>query len=250
MHEYTKTAAYYDAIYAAAGKDYAREAGRVHELIETHRKTPGKTLLDVACGTGGHIGYLRQYYAVEGLDLDLDMLAIARQKHPDLVLYQADMTGFDLGRRFDAIVCLFGAIAYTVTPEALQQAIRTMTRHLHLGGVMVIEPFVKPEDWCEPHIGAAFVDQPGLKIARMNTSRREGHVAILDFQFLVGRPGSIEYFTERHALALFTHEEYLRAFRAAGLEALYDPEGLIGRGLYMGFEPTSGVPEGARSLVG
>jgi len=239
MHKYTKTAAHYDTIYAAAGKDYAREAQRVHELIQQHKRSPGSALLDVACGTGGHTAYLRQYYTVEGLDLDPDMLAVARQKHPDIVFHRADMTTFDLGRQFDAIICLFASIAYTLTVPRLHQTLQNMARHLRPGGVLIVEPFIKPEDWQEPHIGATFVNQPDLKIARMNTGAREGHIAILDFHFLVGRPDTIEYFTERHDLALFTKDEYLQAFRAAGLEVIYDPEGLMGRGLYVGIKPAA-----------
>ena len=71
----------------------------------------------------------------------------------------------------------------------------------------------------------------------MNLSRVENRALVLDFHFLVATPAGIEYFTERHDLALFTHEEYLGVFRAAGLDARYDPEGLIGRGLYIGTRP-------------
>jgi hypothetical protein len=34
-------------------------------------------------------------------------------------------------------------------------------------------------------------------------------------------------------MALFTDEEYRQAFDAAGLSVEHDPEGLIGRGLYI-----------------
>ena len=49
---YQKSAAYYDAIYRAMGKDYAAEAGRVHDLIQGGKLSTGDRLLDVACGTG------------------------------------------------------------------------------------------------------------------------------------------------------------------------------------------------------
>ncbi|MGH2375696.1 MAG: hypothetical protein ACRDIC_19775 [bacterium] len=39
--------------------------------------------------------------------------------------------------------------------------------------------------------------------------------------------------SERHDMALFTHDDYTEAFRAAGMEAIHDPQGLIGRGLYI-----------------
>jgi SAM-dependent methyltransferase len=88
---FAKSAAFYDAVYAA--KDYAGEAERIDALIKTHVRTSGKTLLDVACGTGGHLAYLKHYYVSEGLDLDPNLLATARERHPELqVLVQVQRT--------------------------------------------------------------------------------------------------------------------------------------------------------------
>ncbi|MGQ0548541.1 MAG: class I SAM-dependent DNA methyltransferase [Armatimonadota bacterium] len=230
---YAKWAAYYDAIYATVGKDYASEARRIHALIQQHKRTEGSTLLDVACGTGGHIAHLKHHYAVEGLDADTEMLAIARRKHPDVVFHQGDMAQFDLRRRFDAVVCLFGSIAYTLTVPRLRQAVAAMRRHLHAGGVIIIEPFIAPEVFRDGHISADFVDQPDLKLARMGFSRTHGGIGTLEFQFLVLTPAGFEQFGERHDMALFSHDDYMGAFRAAGMEAVRDPEGLMGRGLYI-----------------
>lgn len=52
--------------------------------------------------------------------------------------------------------------------------------------------------------------------------------------YLVGTPQTIDYFSERHELGLFTHQQYLHAFQAAALETSFEPEGLTGRGLYIG----------------
>lgn len=240
MHaDYARSATYYDLIYEAAGKDYAHESRQVHDIIRQHKRTPGHAMLDVACGTGGHLTYLREHYAVEGLDLSSEMLAIARKRHPDLVLHQADMSGFDLGRQFDAVISLFSSIAYAQTVTLLQQTLRTMARHLHPGGVLIVEPFIRPEDVIPDHVGAVLVDQPKLKVARVNVSRVAGRVVALHFHYLVATPGGVEYFTERHDLAVFTVDEYLDAFRDAGLEATCDPQGLMGRGLYVGLKRLS-----------
>jgi len=51
---------------------------------------------------------------------------------------------------------------------------------------------------------------------------------------LVATPNRVEHFVERLELGLFTHDEYLDAFRSAGFETSYDSEGLMGRGLYIG----------------
>ncbi len=123
---FTRSAAFYDAVYAA--KDYGAEAERIDALIEAHALTNATTLLDVACGTGGHLAHLKHQYVAAGLDLDPQLLAIARERHPELRFHLADMVDFDVGRTFDAVVCLFSAIGYVRTVERLNAAIETMAR--------------------------------------------------------------------------------------------------------------------------
>jgi SAM-dependent methyltransferase len=227
---FSRSARIYDAIYASV-RDYPREAAELDRLIQERR--PGaRTLLDAACGTGAHLEHLTGYEA-EGLDLDPEMLAVARERLPDLAFHEGDMVAFDLGRRFDAVVCMFSSIGYVRTEERLRSAIAAMARHLEPGGVLVVEPWLTPEVWMDRHVGAVFVDEPELKIARINAAEREGNLSSFEFEYLVGTPEGVEHFTERHELGLFTVEEYLGAFRAAGLEADYDPEGPMGRGLYV-----------------
>jgi SAM-dependent methyltransferase len=227
---FSRSARIYDAIYASV-RDYPREAAELDRLIQERR--PGaRTLLDAACGTGAHLEHLTGYEA-EGLDLDPEMLAVARERLPDLAFHEGDMVAFDLGRRFDAVVCMFSSIGYVRTEERLRSAIAAMARHLEAGGVLVVEPWLTPEIWMDRHVGAVFVDEPELKIARINAAEREGNLSSFEFEYLVGTPDGVEHFTERHELGLFTVAEYLGAFRAAGLEADYDPEGPMGRGLYV-----------------
>ena len=228
---FSRSTRLYDAIYASI-RDYPREAAELDRLIQERR--PGaRTLLDVACGTGAHLEHLTGYDA-EGLDLDPEMLAVARKRLPKVAFHEGDMVDFDLGKRFDAIVCMFSSIGYVRSEERLRSAIAAMAHHLEPGGVLVVEPWLSPEVWVDRHVGAVFVDEPELKIARMNVGQREGDVSIFEFEYLVGTPNGLERFNERHELGLFTVEQYLKAFRAAGLEVDHDPEGPMGRGLYIG----------------
>lgn len=232
---FTKSEAFYDAIYGTM-KDYAREAQLIDELIQQYKQSAGNALLDIACGTGMHLSFLRKNYMVEGLDLDEQMLEIARQRNPGVTFHHADMADFSLGRRFDAILCLFSSIGYVKTVPRLRQALQTMRRYLNPGGVVLIEPWLTPQRIQAGRLGSVFVDQPDLRIARMNTSVVEDHVSIMDFHYLVGTPQGIDYFSERHEMGLFTHEEYLAAFSAGSLEVFFDPDPdkLMGRGLYIG----------------
>lgn len=237
MPLYKKSAPYYDLLYA--GKDYRGEARRLDALIRRYKRSAGTALLDVACGTGGHIAYLKHRYAVEGLDLEPALLAIARRKHPDVRFRRGDMERFDLGRRFDAVICLFSAIGYVTTRSRLHRAVRTMGTHLRPGGVLIIEPWLTPERFEPGRADGIFINHPGLKIARMNTTQRTGRRSTLTFHHLVGQRGQISHFVERHVLGLFTLGEYATALRAAGLRTIVERRGLTGRGLLIGIAPMS-----------
>jgi ubiquinone/menaquinone biosynthesis C-methylase UbiE len=231
---FTKSARFYDAIYEF--KDYRAESARVHELIQ--ERNPGaRSLLDVACGTGQHLEHLIEHYEVEGLDLDDEMLAAARDRLPGTTLHRGDMIEFDLGRTFDAVTCLFSSIGYVRTEQNLDTAVATMARHLSPGGVLVIEPWLTPDAWEDGHIGSVFVDHDDLKIARLDTPQRAGKLTLIHFAYLVATRNEISHFTEDHELALFTDDRYRSALESAGLAVEHDPEGLMGRGLYIATGP-------------
>lgn len=234
---FSKSAQYYDEIYASTNKDYEAETIRAHNLIQKYKQTPGNSLLDVACGTGFHASLLSKYYQAEGLDLDPEMLKVAKKKHPGIRFHQGDMTDFDLKRRFDVVVCLFSSIGYVKTRSRLQKAIKTMSKHLFPGGVLLIEPWFTPEQWTVGRVVTIQIDKPDIKIVRMSHSGKKGQVSLLNFHYLIGTSKGVEHSLEMHELALFTHQEYMDAFKAARLQVTHDPEGLSGRGLYIGMKP-------------
>jgi len=117
---YGRSADAYDLIYDGIGGDYAAEAAEVTALVRA-RRPAARTLLDVACGTGGHLVHLREQFAVEGVELSSHMATRARARLGAVVVHEGDMRTFALGRRFDAVTCLFSSIGYARTPEDLGQ---------------------------------------------------------------------------------------------------------------------------------
>jgi SAM-dependent methyltransferase len=227
---------FYDAIYS--WKDYSAEAERIDAAIRSRR--PGaETLLDVACGTGKHLELLRDRYQVEGVDLDPEMLEIAGARlGPGVPLHVGDMRDFDLAREFDVVTCLFSSIGYARTEDDLRRAVGTLFRHAGPGSVVLVEPWFTPDQWEPGHLNATFVDEPDLKIARLTLSEPATSPMTLTFHYLVGTGDGIEHFTEDHEVGMFTHEQYVEAFRAAGVEPEHESEGPMGRGLYVGVRPS------------
>lgn len=226
---FTKTADYYDALYHF--KDYNEACQKLHAHVQQQLPN-AKTFLDIACGTGKHAGILQQWYEVHGLDIDKELLAIARNRCPNLAFYEGDMTQFNLGQKFDVVACLFSSVAYVQTIEKLNKAIANMAAHLNPGGILLLEPWITPENFWVGKLTSNYANLPDLKISWMYISEREGNTSVLDIHYMVGTPTEIKQFTEKHVLGLWTDEEYKTAFRLAGLEPQYEPQGFFGRGLY------------------
>jgi ubiquinone/menaquinone biosynthesis C-methylase UbiE len=230
---FTKSAAFYDALYHF--KDYRLACSELHQLIQ-HLTLGAKTLLDVGCGTGKHLEYLQNIYKAEGLDLNPELLNIARKRCPALTFYEADMTNFNLNTSYDVIVCLFSSIAYVKTFENLKRTLQCMVQHLNTGGLIVIEPWIYPENYWIGKVTANFVDQPDLKIAWMYLSEKENSTSVFNIQYLVGTKQGVSTFNEEHVMGLWTDAEYREAFENSGIKPRYDPKGLFGRGMYYGIK--------------
>jgi ubiquinone/menaquinone biosynthesis C-methylase UbiE len=233
---FSKSAQYYDEIYALIDKDYAAEAKKAHAFIQKHKQTKGESLLDVACGTGFHASLLSKHYQVEGLDLDPQMLKVAKKKHPSIRFQQGDMVDFDLKRQFDVIVCLFSSIGYVKTQSRLQKAIRNMAKHLLPGGVLLVEPWFSSKQWHPGKSSVIQVNKPDLKVVRMSYGGQKGKISTIEFHYLIATSKGIGHEVEFHELGLFTHKEYVDAFKAAKLKVTFDKQGLDGRGLYIGIK--------------
>lgn len=231
---FTQSARWYDAIYQLHA-DYEAAATAIDQLARDRFGDRECSLLDVACGTGLFLQEIEKLrtYRREGLDLDTAMLDIARKRLPDVPLHEADMASFDLGRQFDIITCLGSSLAAVATYERLEEAVTSFAMHLAPGGMLIVEPFITPDEWEPGRLSANYVDEPDLKVTRISRSDRRDDIAIMTFQYFIATPEVVEQFEEVHELGLFTDDDYQRAFRDAGLTGnLYDG-GLLGRGAWI-----------------
>ena len=236
---YHDLAGWYDALYDARGKDYDREA-RVLLGLAADRGVAVTSLLDVACGTGRHLAsFTGQVDEVAGTDGSAEMLTIAGARlGPDVALHEADLRGFDLGRTYDVVTCLFSSIGHVDDAEELDAAMAAMGRHVAPGGLLLVEPWLTPEQVREDGVrDIVTAEQEDGVIARVASSRREGDVLALSFAWAVATPGGVATLEEHLRMPLFTADRYLAAVDRAGLEGewLDHLDGLAaGRGLLLG----------------
>ena len=113
------------------------------------------SVLDAGCGTGRvAIELARRGIDVVGVDVDASMLAVARDKRPELTWVLADLVEVDCARRFEAVV-MAGNVMIFLAPGTEADVVANMARHLQPAGRLV----------------AGFSLQPG----RLDLAAYDGH---------------------------------------------------------------------------
>lgn len=225
----------YDLVHRERGKDYRAETEAVADAAL--RVRPGAArLLDIACGTGGHLRHFAELFEhVEGLELSVPMAETARAALPGVNVHPGDMRDFRLGTTFDVVTCMFGSLGYMTSVAELSRALSMFATHLEPGGVAVVDPWWFYETFADGHVSADVVTVDGVTVSRVSLSARRGRTSHMDVHFVVAEPGvGTRHFVDTHIISLFSRAEYEEAFRAAGLTVEYLPEAPSGRGLFVG----------------
>ncbi|MEY4172970.1 MAG: hypothetical protein RI900_135 [Actinomycetota bacterium] len=126
LHEYHQRWARKEA----AGESAHGEA----DLIESYRPT---SVLDAGCGMGRvAIELARRGFEVEGVDLDPDLLAFARDDAPHLRWEVGDLASVRLGRRY-GMVAMPGNVMIFCRPADREALVRNLADHLEPDGLLL-----------------------------------------------------------------------------------------------------------------
>lgn len=204
--------------------DYADWCTHVSMLFQFHAARPLERVLDIGCGGGKNVYNLKNAWQVEGLDLSMPMLNLARVLNPDCTFHCADLRTFELESRFDGIL-LDDAIAYVLTPADLAAAFRQAHRHLHPGGVMVVAP---------DHTRESFAQNQTIVAQGEGANKPEGLEVVYiqnnfdpdpdddDFEatmvYLIREQGRLRVETDRHLFGLFSIDLWRQLLRETGFD--------------------------------
>ncbi len=232
-----RLARFYDLL--VGPKDYRAECRRLEALARRFGRSGGDSWLDVACGTGRHLDYLRRDHHVTGVDISPGMLRVARRRLPGVHLVRADMRRFRLKESFDVVSCLYSAIGHLTTARDLSATFANFASHLKPGGVAIVEPWIDPSDFKQGYVHLLSNQADGVTVVRMAYSFPRGSHSYIQYHYLIGQTGrGVQHFEETDIGLLVPRERLLGLMTRAGLRAHFVGRGLTpGRGLLVGQKP-------------
>src|SRR5260370_17815781 len=113
------------------------------------------------------------------MDLEPACVRIASEKRPDGNFQAADMQRFELGSKFDILICLFSAIGYLLTADAIRSTLDCFKTHLAEGGGLFIQPFIEPDAWSPGRSNIIVAEDNHGKVFRIMTRGGGGGAANL-----------------------------------------------------------------------
>jgi len=230
---YGEQARIYDLIYSF--KDYKKETKEIKELIKKNKKSKGKELLEVACGTGNHLQYLEKNFNSTGIDLNEGILKVARKKlSKSTKLSKENMINFNLNKEFDVVLCLFSSIGYVKTYQNLRKTINNFANHLKKGGIVIIQPWFTKKQYKVGNPYMTTYEGDDIKVSRLEMTEKKGNLSVINFHFLVAEKNKgVKHFTDKHELGMFEYSEISKIMKEAGLKTKFLK---FDRGLFLGIK--------------
>jgi SAM-dependent methyltransferase len=228
LEQFGRYSKYYDIIYK--DKDYDVECkfieNALHEL--SGLKEPN-SILDVGCGTGGHlIPLVKKGYKLTGLDISANMIEILRTKLKESGVVadvkMEDISNAFLDRTYDACICMFAALGYLTTNAKIHSSLRTIRRGLREGALLIMDFWYGPAVLTmRPSVRIKNVDNDGLNLLRIAIPELDTlhHLCNISYSLLVSRHDMIiDRVTETHVVRFFFPEELRHYLSENGFETL------------------------------
>ncbi len=149
-------AAFFDSVADCWDSGMVRCQQKIDRILDIADISEGKTVLDIACGTGVLIpDYVsRNAQKCVAVDISPKMIEIAKSKFADsrnVRFVCADASDFDFGESFDSAV-IYNAFPHFSNPEKLFENI---AKHLKCGGRLTIAHGMSREELLKHHSGSA-----------------------------------------------------------------------------------------------
>ena len=236
---YARFATYYDFIYETM-VDYDADVRYLENVFRRFLGKRPRSIVDLACGTGNHaLRLARRGHEVVGVDLSREQLAVARRKakqtRAPIRFLQGDMRSFNLGRTFDAAICMFGAFGYLLRTGDVLRCLRSVRRHLPPGGVFAFEFWQSSAAKPAPYQSWFHKVGPSFELVRLSEARYDPRTRLLpvEFRFFAFKGNRVlDRFQEIHTVRTYHIPEMRRLLSRAGfaLEGAFAVEAKLRKG--------------------
>jgi len=198
---YNKLAKYTDLLYTT--KNYKKEVDFILKIIKKN-KIKGKTLIDIACGSGNHLKlFQKKGYKVYGVDSNKGMLKLTKKNVPKIRLYNQDMRKLNLKIKADVIICMFNSINYNMNYTQFKSTLKNFYNHLNKGGIVIFDSLFTKDNWMEGYFDIQQFTSKKVNICKTNKSSSKNSIGYLDQVYIIYDHGKRRIFKNINKIFIF-----------------------------------------------
>ncbi|MCD8919327.1 class I SAM-dependent DNA methyltransferase [Staphylococcus gallinarum] len=186
------------------------------DIVQTHAKD-NASILDIGCGTGSFTSLLSTYNDVTGMDLSVDMLAMASQKSTHVNWLEGDMTDFDFNRQFDVITIFCDSLNYLQDQDDVIATFQHVNKHLMADGVLMFDVHTTHKMDTLFNNQSYIDESEDIYLGWEAVQGEEKHSVWHDMSFFIKKEnGQYERFNESHYQRTYSKNEYIDMLKQTG----------------------------------
>jgi SAM-dependent methyltransferase len=176
-------------------------------------------LLDAGCGTGRQIDELQaRGCEVIGLDLERQMLTIARRGGIAAPLICGDLRRLPFRAAFTGALCLESPLAYLLDDDEFIVALRSLRRALVPQGWLIMDTYDYAGTFWPESMGRMRAEIGPVRIVESHSYDEQTRLWTMRQRFAMDDEGRTRRFQVTHALKMRTPNEYAAALEQSGFE--------------------------------
>lgn len=208
---------YYE-VFSDGPKRLEREGPLLRELLE---RTPGKRVVDMACGSGLHARFFADVGArVSAFDIAREMIQLAQTKgDAERIDYRVSDMRSIMGGPWDLALCLGNSMSLLPTASAVQETFNTTAACLKPGSLFLVQILnYSSKDMQAPRHRIERKDIAGVSITGIKNLVPDGDHTLLAMAFFAHKGNKVERVCETSMLQHLDLQQLSAAANAAGLE--------------------------------
>jgi 2-polyprenyl-3-methyl-5-hydroxy-6-metoxy-1,4-benzoquinol methylase len=219
MDNYAGYAEYYDAL---SFDEFSQQCVDYLEDLLSQLRCQGKTVLDLACGTGtAAILMAKQGYQVTGVDISAAMIRIAKRKAKQAGLpvrfFRQDMHEFNLQQKVELVTCFFDAMNHIYTYTDFAKVCKNVSRVLQPSGMFIFDlntEFGLKHNWADKRTELKKNNLHSIFVSTYSARKR---LAVVEATLQISKGSKTKTISSRFANRAYTSDQVYRALKHAGL---------------------------------
>ncbi len=117
--------------------DYDQEFAFYETILKQHN---AKSVLELGCGTGNLASrFSKNKFDYIGIDLNIEMLDIARKNHPEINFVNDNMCSFETAVKQDVIIISGRSISYLTENQEVESCFNSIYNSLKTNGILIFD---------------------------------------------------------------------------------------------------------------